>query len=213
MMDEGTKPIPDQSVDMSIAPQFQEPPVTASPGALTHLQNYLASKPQRPTAAPSQPQWNKAAPYSQLGTAIGSIGRGAINGTLPWMNASSGTKPQLPTQNTPQEPTASYDMGDGADMISGATPSADGRMPYLAAGHMPSGFHWRIPHTPQPHVPAGGYQPLDYRPKPMLANGQKPQIMTSPTRVHLAPNDMVVPLTYRPKAKVRPSAVFGGSGA
>jgi hypothetical protein len=41
------------------------------------------------------------------------------------------------------------------------------------------------------------------------ADGQAPmppKIVTSPTRVRLAPGDAVVPLTYRPHAKVRPSA-------
>jgi hypothetical protein len=34
------------------------------------------------------------------------------------------------------------------------------------------------------------------------------KIITSPTRVHLEKDDAVVPLTYRPKAKVRPSAAL-----
>jgi hypothetical protein len=36
------------------------------------------------------------------------------------------------------------------------------------------------------------------------------QIITKPTRVRLGPHDMVVPLTHRPKAKVRPSAMLAG---
>jgi hypothetical protein len=36
------------------------------------------------------------------------------------------------------------------------------------------------------------------------------KIITSPTRVHLEKDDAVVPLTYRPKAKVRPSAALAG---
>lgn len=34
------------------------------------------------------------------------------------------------------------------------------------------------------------------------------KLVTSPTRVHLQPGDAVVPLSYRPKAKVRPSAAM-----
>ncbi|MDE2098944.1 MAG: hypothetical protein KGL39_16950 [Patescibacteria group bacterium] len=35
-----------------------------------------------------------------------------------------------------------------------------------------------------------------------------PKIVTSPTRVKLAPGDQVIPLSYRPKAKIRPSAAL-----
>lgn len=37
-----------------------------------------------------------------------------------------------------------------------------------------------------------------------------PKIITSPTHVHLSPGDKVVPLGYRPNAKIRPSAAVGG---
>ncbi len=57
---------------------------------------------------------------------------------------------------------------------------------------------------------------------PHMANGgmmipQRTPIITRPTRVHLDPGDQVVPLSYRPKAKIRPSAALaamaGGSRA
>lgn len=110
---------------------------------------------------------------------------------------------------------------------------ADGRS-YLAGGKMSSGFHWTSlrPHAVRP--PTGGYTPLDHNPR-MLADGNfpeapsfnpnavqtplqaqsamstnqgKPQIITKPTLVHLEKEDMVVPLSYRPKAKVRPSVAM-----
>lgn len=112
---------------------------------------------------------------------------------------------------------------------------ADGKVPdYMAGGRtMEPGFHWpREARPTAPHVPQGGYQPLGYRAKPMLADGNipqapsfdpsaiqtpmqaqsamqpqsgKPQIITKPTLIHLEKDDAVVPLSYRPKAKVRPS--------
>lgn len=44
---------------------------------------------------------------------------------------------------------------------------------------------------------------------PYLADGMPPsQLITSPTRVKLAPGDKVVPLSFRAKAKIRPSAAL-----
>lgn len=122
---------------------------------------------------------------------------------------------------------------EGISDIGGAF--ADGRPSYLAGGRMSSGFHWGMPRPRAPHMPAGGYTPLNHNPRmmadgnapeapsfnpsavqtPMQAQpsmqpdaGQKPQIITKPTLVHLEREDMVVPLSYRPKAKVRPSAAM-----
>ncbi len=100
---------------------------------------------------------------------------------------------------------------------------------------MSSGFHWSMPRPHAPHIPAGGYTPLNNNPR-MMADGnapeapsfdpsavqtpiqaqpsmqpnagQRPQIITKPTLVHLEREDMVVPLSYRPKAKVRPSVAM-----
>jgi hypothetical protein len=58
----------------------------------------------------------------------------------------------------------------------------------------------------------GGTMPRGYRASRMMADGgsfnTSPPIITRPTRVHLDPGDQVVPLSYRPKAKVRPSAAL-----
>lgn len=42
--------------------------------------------------------------------------------------------------------------------------------------------------------------------------GAPPKVITQPTRVHLAPGDQVIPLSYRPKAKIRPSAALPAMG-
>lgn len=126
------------------------------------------------------------------------------------------------------------DMGaSGVSDIAGAF--ADGRPSYLAGGKMSAGFHWSEPRPKAPRMPAGGYTPLNHNPRmmadgnapeapsfnpsavqtPMQAQpsmqpdaGQRPQIITKPTLVHLEREDMVVPLSYRPKAKVRPSVAM-----
>lgn len=124
----------------------------------------------------------------------------------------------------------------GADDLSGEGAIgafADGRS-YLAGGKMSSGFHWSSPRPHAPRLPTGGYTPLNHNPR-MLADGNfpeapsfnpnavqtplqaqsamstsqgKPQIITKPTLVHLENSDIVVPLSERPKAKVRPSVAM-----
>lgn len=119
-------------------------------------------------------------------------------------------------------------LGAGAADVAGIF-AADGHMPYLedgemsheyargssmmAEGHMGSGFHWSERQPKMLHTP---HQiPLGYRGKQMMADGgmqpssEAPaEIITSPTRVRLDSDDMVVPLSFRPKAKVRPSAAM-----
>jgi len=67
----------------------------------------------------------------------------------------------------------------------------------------------------QRYKPDGSTDGAPYeKPQPPMGNRYKadgqapmpPKIVTNPTRVRLAPGDAVVPLTYRPHAKVRPSA-------
>jgi hypothetical protein len=159
-------------------------PAASSAGApaakQSWLQRYLASgkKPQ-PQTMPGQAGWNKTTPYQQIGEAVGTAARVAA--------------PYL----------------------------ADGEM--MAGGHMGGGFHWssaqpRMPETPHMQERAG-YQPLAYRAKPMLADGAAPidlngaqvgsaKVFNRPTMVNLKRGDTVVPLTYRPKAKVRPSTAL-----
>lgn len=132
---------------------------------------------------------------------------------------------QKQQQNAPAQPqqwnTATpYQQGGGiVGSIAKALLLEDGEM--LAGGKMGSGFHWSAPRPHMPHVPAGGYQPLNYRAKSMLADGQAgdgevpngtpvgdARVFNKPTMVHLDAGDSVVPLTYRAKAKVRPSAAL-----
>jgi hypothetical protein len=57
-----------------------------------------------------------------------------------------------------------------------------------------------------PHMADGGFPADDGLPKAPAFNPGK--IITQPTRVHLDKGDQVVPLSYRPKARVRPSAAL-----
>lgn len=111
------------------------------------------------------------------------------------------------------------DLGGGDEFV------ADGLVGNMMAnGGIHSGFHWTTRAARQPKMPQGGYTPLKFDSKPMMAangvakgqwgaaggtsmaNGVK--IVDSPTRVKLAPGDQVVPLSFRPRAKVRPSAAM-----
>lgn len=121
-------------------------------------------------------------------------------------------------------------VGSGlADVGEGLASLEDGR-PMMANGKVGS-FHWPQHATPAPMTPhmqeRAGYQPLGYRAKPMLADGAMPmdapdqpvqprngmqvgnaKVFNKPTMIHLEKADMVVPLGYRAKAKVRPSAAL-----
>ena len=273
---------------------------TPGSGMPSWLQQLLASKPtqSQPSPQPGQPGWNKTTPYSQLGTAIGTIGRklmqpsgggpsggGGFASGSSQMPASQSQAPiSGPSQNapftmpgglinrtgSPIDGTPSLPVGGAADYLGGAADAAgsgvadaasgvaDAAAPaveaigegvgaladgYLAGGKMGGGFHWSdsAPKSPQtPHMlERSGYQPLSYRAKPMLADGSvaEPQgaavdpaainnpegaqanpgngmqvgrakVFNKPTLVHLEKADMVVPLSFRPKAKVRPSAAM-----
>jgi hypothetical protein len=63
----------------------------------------------------------------------------------------------------------------------------------------------------QPIAPSkfadGGF-PADEPGLPKAPSFNPGKLVTSPTQVHLNKGDAVVPLTYRPKAKIRPSAAL-----
>lgn len=169
------------------------------------LQTYLnnPSKAAAPDADQSRSGggWNKATPYQQLGAGLGKLLRGQ-------QDASSGSGGQLPAGQTMNVPHMSgmgsgnfsevpADLGSSAPDIAGdiSAPAAEGLdaglggIEALASGRM------------------GGYR--------AMANGgygsgnfgvpHPPRIISTPTHVHLNKGDTVVPLSYRPQAKVRPS--------
>jgi hypothetical protein len=78
---------------------------------------------------------------------------------------------------------------------------ADGHFPYLDNGQagQDTGMY---PMSGDPNE-----TPMQAR-SSMTGNNGRPQIITKPTMVHLKKSEMVVPLSYRPKAKVRPSAAL-----
>ena len=128
--------------------------------------------------------------------------------------------------------------GAAADFADGYYPNhmADGKMgggfhwyePRLRFNEpkAPSGGYTPLNNRPKPMLADG------YRARPrMMADGDAPmdlsepipqapqvagpglrpaQIITKPTRVRLSPHEAVIPLTHRPKAKVRPSAMLAG---
>lgn len=176
----GIDPIPAAAITPNAAPN---PNVQKQ----NWLQQYLQSNKNKPATAAPATQWNKTTPYQQAGAAI----------------------------------------GKGLSMLS----DGDQGVSMQANGRMGSGFHWsdRSPSAPAtPHqLERAGYQPLAYKPKPMLADGAiapavtddpvaqgngmqvgNAKVFDKPTMVHLDKGDSVVPLSFRPKAKVRPSAAL-----
>lgn len=102
-------------------------------------------------------------------------------------------------------------LGDSADPSEWDADGRVGNGQYMANGGMRPGFKWTERVGKQLHAPAGGYTPLNLHPKPMMADGWSGggvKVVNSPTKVKLAPGDQVVPLSFRPKAKIRPSAAL-----
>lgn len=134
-----------------------------------------------------------------------------------------------PASSANPSATAAGDIGKIAGTAATLLLLEDGR-PMMANGKVGT-FHWPQHATPAPQTPhmqeRAGYQPLGYRAKPMLADGAMPmdapdqpvqpgngmqvgnaKVFNKPTMIHLEKADMVVPLGYRAKAKVRPSAAL-----
>ena len=182
-----------------------DPGAPSSPASATTpwWQKYaaIANQSLKPQSTQQPQQWTKATPYNQLGTAVGRIAGPLVakalspaqTSTDPYFAPGSSQMPAASDASTPDLSTGLY-----------------------ADGKLGGAFHWsertpRTPHTPRPS--------LNYADRPHLADGgignyldegampapQPPQIFTKPTMVHLEKADMVVPLSYRPKAKVRPS--------
>ncbi len=156
------------------------------------------------------------------------------------VNRTGSTIDGIPSLGTSPSASSSVDASagsaDGIDELEGAgeAMAADGAMTprYRVRPRTTLGIHTPEPGTtttisshtgsagaregmanggPVPQSPAFGLPP-NTGPIP-----QRPPIITRPTRVHLDPGDQVVPLSYRPKAKIRPSAALaamaGGSRA
>lgn len=155
------------------------------------LQRYLASNKNvmpAPTMA-GQPAWNPTTPYQQIGSALGNVARyiaphlaeGHMGGGFHWSN------PVTPKPSTPRQlERANYQ------------PLAYRAKPVLADGAAP---------IAPAIAPAESDDPVS----PAMQNGMQvgnAKVFDKPTAVHLDQGDSVVPLSYRPKAKVRPSAAL-----
>ena len=126
-------------------------------------------------------------------------------GTNPMGASSTGNKMQQPSWN-PTTPYSQLGSGLGRAATALGFLSDGGIMPSFSE----DGTYLEQGGMEEIHPPTHGYGPgRSYGGgMPQGANG----IFTKPTRVNLSPGDKVVPLTYRPHAKVRTSAAFGPSG-
>ena len=126
-------------------------------------------------------------------------------GTTPMGASSTGNKMQQPAWN-PTTPYQQLGSGIGKAAAAFGFLSDGGIMPSFSE----DGTYLEQGGMEEIHPPTHGYGPgRSYGGgMPQGANG----IFTKPTRVNLSPGDKVVPLTYRPHAKVRTSAAFGPSG-
>ncbi len=177
-------------------------PVTApSVNNISPLRDYLNGKSGNGGSGSQKPQeWTRATPYQQLGTAIG----GALS------KLADGTPGDGSFDAMPQP--RGYKAGRfGARTRPDNWPNA--RHGHMSGGYMADGG------MPDDMMAGGGFGSMraglsntrkvtNYRPRPAMP----PKIITAPTRVHLGPSDAVVPLSYRPNAKIRPSALMGAMG-
>ena len=158
------------------------------------LQRYLAQNKNVQTNQPAQQQWNKTTPYDQAGTAIGNIARVVAphlaNGKVSNFHWPSHATPAMETPHQMER--------------AGYTPLAYKSKPMLADGQTGGGVGNYM----------GDGDPGDQGVS-LQADGRangiqvgRAKIFNKPTAVRLDPSDSVIPLTYRPKAKVRPSAAL-----
>lgn len=158
----------------------------------------LSSAAQPTMGSVKGPSWGQ-----QVGGALQNYLKGSQSGAA----SPTGATPTLPPAWNSATPWQQLGTGIGTaanDMVNGP-----GSGSYLADGGMHSGFHWSQRQPRQLPRPAGGFTPLNFRAKPMMADGGSPaKLIRSPTHVKLDPGDKVVPLSFRPKAKIRPSAAL-----
>lgn len=112
---------------------------------------------------------------------------------------------------------AHHDMQQNAGEIAAKTrslnayrptkPSGDGSGPGRGGYPTPHKADGNAPEAPS-FNPSSTQTPMQSQSSMQTGNGNRPQIITKPTLVHLEREDMVVPLSYRPKAKVRPSVAM-----
>ncbi len=153
------------------------------------LQRYLSNvkKNQQQPAQSSQP-WNKTTPYQQGGEAVGA-------GIAALAHLSDGDSGNGDTQPWWKD-LVTHEAEGMLHNFSPETFAADGQSGSGIGNYMADGEPW----TDQ-----GVSMEADGR------NGMqvgRAKVFTKPTMIHLEKTDAVVPLTYRPKAKVRPSAAM-----
>lgn len=189
------------------------------------LDNYLKSSQQdelAPAAAPQpsrQPQQGQQQGNtgSQVGSAVGNVAKLAAlafldDGRAPEMMAGghmgSGFHWSERTPRAPHVPPGGFQplAYHPKPML------ADGVGKYLADGSIaePQGAPADVAAVNNP-MAAQGATPMQSRQNMRPGNGMQvgnAKVFTKPTLVHLEREDMVVPLSYRPKAKVRPSAAL-----
>ena len=154
---------------------------------------------------------------SSAGTPSNSTGGGPINWLQRYLHGAAQAKatPAQPPQWNKETPYSQLGTGIGNVARMAAPYLADGDGGGTTNGFLANG---------RPIVRSAAYRSrpammADGQPDPAISNpvapavapaiappvSAPPQLITSPTRVNLAPGDQVVPLTFRPHAKVRPS--------
>lgn len=189
------------------------------------LQTYLqSSKEQQQSDAPAT---GALAPYTEAGRGIGKLaahfladGEGSEPPVAPANNAAAvaGVPAPAATTNTTWLHRYLAQKQPAAPMSAGSAPWTKST-PYAEIGSAIGGLA-RTAMTPRSAAPVG-MPPMDPHATPAtpMADGGMPSfrarpsqtpptLVTSPTRVKLNAGDQVVPLSFRPRAKVRPSAAI-----
>ncbi len=209
MMADGTMGL-GANADLPSGNAGYNPSMAPAVNSISPLRDYLQkSMAQSASGTPSggggKDAWNPTTPYQQLGSALGG---GLSKLTTPEANGTPGDGSSFDAM----PPARGYRAGrfgsrprpdnwpnarrSGGYMADGDTGDGDGGTADMMAGGGFGSMRAGLSDT---------RQVTNYRPHPAMP----PKIITAPTRVHLAKGDAVVPLSYRPNAKIRPSALMG----
>ncbi len=188
-------------------PMSGAPAQPGTGGLPAWLQTYLNPKTAAPAATPApaaKPAYNSATPWTQLGTTLGTIGGNAYKHLN---QPASGTPGSISAGGT-GAPLGSV-IQDPMDMSSAASGLADvgeAGIEAMADGGMSGGYRSRL-------MADGSAPDSSATGLPAAPSFAPNKLITQPTRVHLDKGDAVVPLSYRPQAKVRPSMALEAMSA
>lgn len=167
------------------------PATPQAPKQPNFLQRYLQGIQQKNQGqqqkSSGDQEWNKTTPYQEAGSAIGQ-GVGLLAAHLADGDSGQPWWKDIATH-------------EGESMLHAAVPDLFAGPSMLADGHQ--GCDYMADGAPS--TDQGTSMQADGRNGMQVGNTK---IFTQPTRIRLDKSDAVVPLTFRPKAKVRPSAAL-----